>query len=50
MNNFVQINNNKVSIYECFLYNQNSEYFTGDNRNYCYLCKQTFDYNYFSFF
>ena len=43
MNNFVQINNNRVSIYECFFYNQNSEYFTGDNRNYCNLCKQTYD-------
>ena len=43
MNNYVQINNNRVSIYECFFYNQNSEYFTGDNRNFCNLCKQTFD-------
>jgi ubiquitin C-terminal hydrolase len=35
--------NNRVSIYECFYYNQNSEYFTGQNQNYCNICKQTYD-------
>ena len=42
-NNYIQMNSNRVSIYECFFYNQNSEYFTGQNRNYCNICKQTFD-------
>ena len=36
-------NNNIVSIYECFYYNQKSEFFTGDNKNYCNVCKQLFD-------
>ena len=43
-NNNIQINNNnRVSIYECFYYNQKSEYFTGENRNYCNICKQLYD-------
>ena len=37
------IQNNIVSIYECFLYQQKSEIFTGENRNYCNICKQVFD-------
>jgi len=39
----IQINNNRVSLYECFFYNQKSDYFSGDNRNYCNICKQLFD-------
>ena len=43
-NNNIQINNNnRVSIYECFFYNQKTEYFTGENRNYCNICKQLYD-------
>jgi len=42
-NNIIQINNNRVSLYECFYYNQKSEYFTGENRNYCNICKQLYD-------
>ena len=38
-----QININRVSLYECFYYNQKSELFTGENRNYCNICKQLFD-------
>ena len=38
--------NNRVSIYECFYYDQKTEHFTGDNRNYCNICKQTYDSNY----
>ena len=45
-NNFIQINNNRVSIYECFFYNQKTEYFTGDNKNYCNKCKQYSDATY----
>ena len=37
------INNNPVSLYDCFWYNQKSEYFTGENRNYCNICKQLYD-------
>ena len=47
-NNNILINNNCVSIYECFYYNQKSELFTGDNRNYCNICKQLWDSNYTS--
>ena len=47
-NNYIQINNNCVSIYECFYYNQKSELFTGENRNYCNICKQLYDSIYIS--
>ena len=39
----IQNNNNIVSLYDCFFYNQKSDLFTGDNRNYCNICKQLFD-------
>jgi len=39
-NNFV---NNRVTLQECFIYNEKSEYFTGENRNYCNKCKQLYD-------
>ena len=35
--------NNIVNIYECFFYNQKTELFTGENQNYCNLCKQLCD-------
>jgi len=41
-NNMIN-NNNTVSLYDCFWYNQKTEYFTGENRNYCNICKQLFD-------
>ena len=41
-------NNNCVSIYDCFQYNQKTELFTGENKNYCNMCKQLFDSNYTS--
>ena len=47
-NSNIQNNNNCVSIYECFYYNQKSELFTGDNRNYCNICKQLYDSLYIS--
>ena len=46
-NNFCQINN-CVSLYDCFQYNQKTELFTGQNRNYCNICKQLFDSYYTS--
>ena len=42
-NNFILNNNHSVSLRECFIYNQNSEYFTGQNQNYCNICKQLYD-------
>ena len=45
-NNF-QINN-CVSLYDCFYYNQKTELFTGQNRNYCNICKQLYDSYYTS--
>jgi len=46
--NSVQMNNyfqtaNEVSLEECFTYNQKSEVFTGENRNYCNICRQLYD-------
>ena len=43
----IQINqNNIVTLSECFFYNQKTEMFTGDNRNYCNICKQLYDSEY----
>ena len=42
-NNNNQFDNNCVSIYDCFYYNQKSELFSGDNKNYCNVCKQLWD-------
>ena len=36
-------NNNKVTIYDCFEQYQEPETFTGENRNYCNICKQLFN-------
>jgi len=51
--NSMQFNNNiqmvnEVSLEDCFFYNQKSELFTGENRNYCNICKLLFDSNYSS--
>ena len=47
--NFNQISqSNQVTLYDCFLYNQKSDLFCGDNKNYCNMCKQLFDSNYTS--
>ena len=42
-NNIQNNQNNVVSLYDCFCYNQKSEIFTGENRNYCNVCKQVYD-------
>ena len=43
-NNYININqDNRVSIYECFYYNQKTDFFTGDNKNFCNNCKQLFE-------
>ena len=43
INNFNNNQNNCVNLYDCFLYNQKTDIFTGENRNYCNKCKQLFD-------
>ena len=40
--------NNIVTINECFEYNQKTELLTGDNRNYCNICRQLCESNYIS--
>ena len=47
--NFNQMSqNNLLTLYDCFLYNQKTELFSGDNKNYCNMCKQLFDSYYTS--
>ena len=41
MNNINQ--NNSVTLYDCFVYNQKVDLFTGENKNYCNICKQLYD-------
>ena len=52
INNNCQFNtfqiNNCVSIYDCFQFNQKTELFTGENRNYCNICQQLYDSYYTS--
>jgi ubiquitin C-terminal hydrolase len=33
-------NINSISLYDCFLYNQKSDLFSGSNKNYCNICNQ----------
>jgi ubiquitin C-terminal hydrolase len=40
----IQVNqNNNITLYDCFSYNQKTRIFTGRNRYYCNICKQKFD-------
>ena len=41
--NVQTIENNSVTLYDCFYYNQKVDKFTGENRNYCNICKQLYD-------
>ena len=34
---------NVVNIIECFYYNEKDDYFQGDNKNYCNICRQLWD-------
>ena len=34
---------NIISLYDCFCYYQKTDLFSGENRNYCNVCKQLFD-------
>ena len=47
-NNLMKFNINSVSIIDCFNYNQRTENFTGQNKNYCNLCKQLSESHYTS--
>ena len=48
-NNLINNNqNNSVTLDDCFSYNQKTELFTGENKNYCKICKQLYDFNYTS--
>ena len=35
--------NKSVTLYDCFCFNQKVDLFQGENRNYCNICKQTYD-------
>ena len=39
-------NNDEVSLDDCFNYNQKPDHFTGENQNYCNICKQLWDSDY----
>ena len=47
MNNSMNVNmnlnnsqNNCVTLYDCFMYNQKTDCITWENKNYCNMCKQ----------
>jgi ubiquitin C-terminal hydrolase len=46
--NFYQGPTNVVNMDDCFLYNQKTDLFTGENKNYCNLCKQLSESHYTS--
>ena len=48
LQSFYQGPTNTVSMDDCFIYNEKTDFFTGDNKNYCNLCKQLCDSQYTS--
>jgi len=48
MGNIFQANINSVTLHDCFCFNQKVDLFQGENRNYCNICKQTYDSYYTS--
>ena len=48
-NNIMINNNNVVNLYECFNYNQKTDYFQGENKNYCNICRQLWNSEYTSY-
>ena len=42
------IQNNEVNLDDCFIFNEKTELFTGDNRNFCNICRQLWDSHYTS--
>ena len=47
-NNFIFNMNNRVNLYECFIYNEKTDKFTGENQNYCNICRKMADSDYTS--
>ena len=47
-NNFMMNNSNIVNLYDCFSYNQKIDLFTGENKNYCNICRKLWDSEYSS--
>ena len=45
---YTGMNNNRVSLVECFTYNQKTDKFTGENQNYCNICRKMSDSDYTS--
>ena len=46
-NNYIVNNNNqndKISLEDCFYYNQKTDLFSGENKNYCNICNQLNDF------
>ena len=48
MGNNININNDRVSLIDCFFYNQKTDKFTGENQNYCNICRKMADSDYTS--
>ena len=49
MGNYMNMNqSNAVTLDDCFYFNQKTDLFTGDNRNYCNVCRQLYDSHYTS--
>jgi hypothetical protein len=44
----ISINNNRINLYDCFIYNQKTDKFTGENQNYCNICRKMADSDYTS--
>ena len=47
-NNIHLSQEDQVNLYECFSYNEKTDLFTGENKNFCNICKQLYDSNYTS--
>ena len=47
-NNIINQGIPMVTINDCFLYNQKTDYFTGENKNYCNICRQLYESQYTS--
>ena len=45
-NNFLVNQNDSLTLYDCFAYNEKSEIFTGQNQNFCNVCKRLSDAKY----
>jgi len=46
--NNINLNQNAVNLDDCFMYNQKTELFTGENKNFCNICNSLYDSNYTS--